>query len=162
MHSTTDISGMVKQANILARLARGAKGAIGGSAKGALIGGALGAAAAPFTGLGLAGALGVGGAGMFSGAMTGGAIRGTVGGLRGLLGSRSGAAMSNLARSPATSEVMARGIGSRLPGMAIGAGAGYMLGDEDSKLLSSSVGALGGILAQPTLMRALERRAGGL
>ena len=68
-YSTTDIDIMVKQANILGRVARGIGGAAKGSGKGMLIGGTLGALAATFEGAGIAGALGVGGAGLFSGAM---------------------------------------------------------------------------------------------
>jgi len=154
-YSTTDIDMMVKQANILGRLARGVGGSLKAAPKGMLIGGALGALAAPFAGAGLAGALGVGGAGLFSGAMTGGALRGTVGGLRGLL------------RSPVATEIPSRvvnknmfRIGASLPAIGLGAGAGYMLSDDDNKFIGSAIGAGAGLLARPAIVKALAKRAG--
>ena len=155
-YSTTDIDIMVKQANILGRVARGIGGAAKGSGKGMLIGGTLGALAAPFAGAGLAGALGVGGAGLFSGAMLGGAIRGSVGGLRGLL------------RSPVSKGIpkhianknMYRA-GTSLPAIGIGAGAGYLVSDEDNKLMGSAIGAGVGLLARPAIVKALANRAAG-
>ena len=64
MQSTTDIEFMVKQANILGRLYRGATGAVKAAPKGALFGGLLGAGVTGAT-MGLAPALGVGGAGLY-------------------------------------------------------------------------------------------------
>lgn len=159
-YSTTDMTRLVKQASVLGRLARGVSGAAKGAGRGMLIGGAVGAAAAPLAGAGLAGALGVGGAGLFSGAMLGGSLRGTVGGLRGLL------------RSPATATAVGRQVpsqvlrtapyqaGSMLPALGLGAGAGYLLSDKDNKLLGSATGAFAGLLAKPTIVRALAARAG--
>jgi hypothetical protein len=156
-YSTTDMDVLVKQANVLGRLARGVGGALTGSGKGMLIGGAAGALAAPITGAGLAAALGVGGAGMFSGAMLGGALRGTVGGIRGLL------------RNPGSRHIASRGqpaasmyrAGMTLPALGVGAGAGYMLSDDDNKMMGSAIGATAGLIARPTIVKALAKRAGG-
>jgi hypothetical protein len=158
-YSTTDIDLMVKQANILGRIGRAAKGGLGGAAKGMLMGGALGAAAAPLAGVGLAGALGVGGAGLFSGAMLGGGIRGTVGALRGALKSPGSRRVAQRAMGPGTAGQVYRA-GSALPAVALGAGAGYMLSGEDNKMLGTAIGAGAGILARPALAKALARRAG--
>lgn len=154
-YSTTDIDTMVKQANILGRLARGVGGSLKAAPKGMLIGGALGALTAPFAGAGLAGALGVGGAGLFSGAMAGGALRGTVGGLRGML------------RSPVATEIPSHianknvfRLGASLPAIGLGAGAGYMLSDDDNKFIGSAIGAGAGLLARPAIVKALAKRAG--
>lgn len=160
-YTTTNIDAMVKQANILGRLARGAKGALGGAGKGMLIGGTLGALAAPFAGAGLAGALGVGGAGMFSGAMLGGGIRGAVGGVRGLLSNPAGKAAAKGVSGMGGAAKGAFRAGSALPAMAIGGGAGYMLSDEDNKFMGSAIGATAGLLARPVVMRALAQRARG-
>ena len=156
MHSS-DINSMVKQANILGRVARGTMGALKSAPKGALIGGGLGMLAAPIVGLGLAPALGVGGAGAFSGAMLGGGIRGAVGGLRGFLKNPSAARSMSI---PA-GQRMAYNAGSALPAAAVGAGLGYMVSDEDNKLMGTAVGVAGGLLARPMVMRALRQRAGG-
>lgn len=156
-YSTTDIELMVKQANILGRLARGVGGAIKGSGKGMLIGGAAGALAAPLTGAGLAAALGVGGAGMFSGAMLGGALRGTVGGVRGLLRGPQARGIYNMGHS---AKDMYRA-GMTLPALGVGAGAGYMLSDDDNKLMGSAIGATAGLIARPTILKALAKRARG-
>ena len=176
MHSTTDISGMVKQANILARLARGAGGAIKAAPKGALIGGALGVGATlPFAGL--AAGLGAGGAGLFSGAMLGASTAGGISGLRSFLKSP---AKKLLAPSPIVSEglgmaahtlpnyarpALARAAfntGSVLPAVAVGGGLGYALSDRDSKLLGTTIGVVGGLAARPAVMRALAVRSGRL
>lgn len=156
-YSTTDIDLMVKQANILGRLARGVGGTLGGAGKGMLIGGLGGAIAAPLAGAGLAAALGVGGAGMFSGAMLGGALRGTVGGVRGLL---RGGAGRQIPRATAPAANMYRA-GLTLPAVGLGAGAGYMLSDEDNKLVGSAIGATAGLLARPAIVKALAKRAAG-
>lgn len=160
-YSTTDIDIMVKQANILGRLARGVGGAIKGSGKGMLIGGTAGALAAPLTGAGLAAALGVGGAGMFSGAMLGGALRGTVGGIRGLLRNPGARGITKqMARNSPSAANMYRA-GMTLPALGLGAGAGYMLSDDDNKLMGSAIGATAGLIARPTIVKALAKRAGG-
>ena len=158
-YSTTDIDNLVKQANVLGRLARGVTGSLRGAGKGMLIGGGLGAVAAPLAGAGLAGALGVGGAGLFSGAMLGGALRGSVGGLRGILSNPSARA---LPRAIANRGPMAANVyraGAAAPALAIGAGAGYMLSGEDNKLLGSAIGATAGLLARPAIVKALAKRA---
>jgi hypothetical protein len=160
-YSTTDIEVLVKQANILGRIGRGLVGAGKGTAKGMLIGGGLGLAAAPLAGAGLATALGVGGAGLYSGAMLGGALRGTVGGLRGLF-RNPGAAKAvpqHIAARGATASNLYRA-GSAVPALAIGGGAGYLLSDEDSKFMGSAIGATAGLLARPALVKALAKRAG--
>lgn len=160
-YSTTDIDTMVKQANVLGRIARGLGGAAKGSGKGMLIGGAAGALAAPLTGAGLAAALGVGGAGMFSGAMLGGALRGTVGGIRGLLRNPKVRGMpKHITGMGRSAEDMYRA-GMTLPALGVGAGAGYMLSDEDNKLMGSAIGATAGLIARPTIVKALAKRAGG-
>ncbi len=164
-YSTTDIELMVKQANILGRLARGVGGALKGSGKGMLIGGTMGALAAPFAGVGLAGALGVGGAGMFSGAMLGGGLRGTVGGLRGLLSNPAAKKLpAQIAKRGGSLGVAHPGVaraGAALPALALGGGVGYMLSDDSNKLMGSAIGATAGLLAKPTIVRALAKRARG-
>lgn len=160
-YSTTDIDTMVKQANVLGRIARGVGGALKGSGKGMLIGGAAGALAAPLTGAGLAAALGVGGAGMFSGAMLGGALRGTVGGLKGLLRNPHA---RNIPRHIASKGQPANNMyraGLTLPVLGAGAGAGYILSDDENKLMGSAIGASAGLIARPTILKALAKRAGG-
>lgn len=152
--SSTDIELMVKEANVLGRLARGGWGAIKGAPKGAVIGAGVGALAAPFAGAGLAAALGVGGAGAFSGAMLGSALRGTVGGVRGLLKNPNAAKHMNM---PAAQQAAYRA-GSALPAVAAGGGLGYMLSGEDSKLMGTAVGVVGGLMARPAIMRALAKR----
>ena len=160
-YSTTNIEDMVKQANIFGRLARGAKGALGGAGKGMLIGGAMGTLAAPFAGAGLAGALGVGGAGLFSGAMLGSGIRGTVGGLRGLLRNPAvGNIPANIAQRGGKA-ISAYRAGSYLPALALGGGAGYMLSDDDNKFMGTAIGSVAGLMAKPLVMKALARRARG-
>lgn len=161
-YSTTDIEAMVKQANILARLGRGVIGATKGAGKGALVGGTLGMLAAPFAGVGLAGSLGIGGAGLFSGLMTGGGIRGAMGGIRGLIknpaaGKAIPAANSALAYS---GKNISRA-GQMLPALALGGGAGYMLSGEDNKLMGTALGATAGLVARPTIIKALQQRARG-
>jgi len=159
-HTTTDIDLMVKNANILSRIARGIGGAAKGAGKGILIGGAAGALGAPLAGAGLASALGVGGAGLFSGAMLGGSLRGTVGGLRGLLTNPSAKKLPGaIART--SEQVAAARAGSALPALALGAGAGYLLSGDDNKLMGSAIGAAAGLLAKPTIVRALAKRARG-
>lgn len=157
MESTNDIDFMIKQANILGRLARGTRGAIGGAGKGALIGGLAGTIAAPLAGVGLAGALGVGGAGLFSGAMLGGGIRGTVGGLRGLLKNPNAQKMMAPASAGAAYKA-----GLTAPAVLGGAGLGYMLSDEDNKMMGSAIGGIAGLMARPALVKALAKRAGGM
>ena len=157
MESTNDIDFMIKQANILGRLARGARGAIGGAGKGALIGGLAGTIAAPLAGVGLAGALGVGGAGLFSGAMLGGGIHGTVGGLRGLLKNPNAQKMVAPASAGAAYKA-----GLTAPAVLGGAGLGYMLSDEDNKIMGSAIGGIAGLMARPALVKALAKRAGGM
>ena len=158
-YSTTDIETMVKHANILGRIARGVGGAAKGAGKGMLVGGTMGALAAPFAGAGLAGALGVGGAGLFSGAMLGGNIRGVVGGLRGLISNPAAKKLpGRMMRSGAQGKAFTRA-SSALPSLAIGGGLGYMLSDDDNKLMGSAIGAAAGMLAKPTLVRALAKRA---
>ena len=161
-YTTTDINNLVKQANVLGRLARGVGGSLRGAGKGMLVGCGLGAVAAPLAGAGLAGALGVGGAGMFSGAMLGGALRGTVGGLRGILRNprAAGALPGNIAGRGATAANLYRA-GVAAPALALGAGAGYMLSGEDNKLIGSAIGATAGLLARPTIVKALAKRAAG-
>ena len=157
--SSTDMELMVKQANILGRLARGGFGALKSAPKGALIGAGVGALAAPFAGAGLAAALGVGGAGAFSGAMLGSGLRGTVGGLRGLLKGPNPAAAqaAKLMNMPAGQRAAFRA-GSALPAAAVGGGVGYMMSGEDSELLGTTLGIAGGLLARPAVMRALAKR----
>ena len=154
----TDIELMVKQSNILGRLARGSIGAIKSAPKGALIGGALGALAAPLSGAGLAAALGVGGAGAFSGAMMGGGLRGTIGGLRGLLKGPVGTRVPQYLQSATPSQLKAFRAGSMLPAVGIGGGLGYMVSDEDNKLMGTVAGIAGGLLARPVVMQAIQRR----
>ena len=48
-----------------------------------------------------------------------------------------------------------------MPAVGIGAGAGYMLSDEDNKLMGSAIGATAGLLARPTIVKALAKRAAG-
>jgi hypothetical protein len=159
--SSTDIELMVKEANILGRIARGGLGALKSAPKGALVGGALGTLAAPFAGLGLAGALGVGGAGAFGGAMTGGSMRGLIGGLRAFLKNPeaenalvgSGRALANQAPSGASA------LAKMAPAAAIGGGLGYALSDEH-KGVGTALGVAGGLLARPAIMRALAARRG--
>ena len=137
-YSTTDIELMVKHANILGRLARGIGGAAKGAGKGMLVGGTVGALAAPFAGAGLAGALGVGGAGLFSGAMLGGNIRGVVGGLRGAMSNPAAKKLpAHMMRSGAPSRAVGRA-GAALPSLALGGGLGYMVSDDDNKLMGSA------------------------
>ena len=149
---------MVKQANILGRLARGGMGAIKGAPKGALIGGTLGMLAAPLSGAGLAAALGVGGAGAFSGAMMGGGLRGALGGVRGLLKKPNAGRLPKHIREATANQQAAFRAGSALPAVGIGGGLGYMLSDEDNKLLGSTVGVAAGLLARPAVMRAIRSR----
>ena len=160
-YSTTDIDMMIKQANILGRLARGAGGALKGSGKGMLLGGTIGALAAPFAGAGLAGALGVGGAGLFSGAMLGGGIRGTVGGLRGFLKSPGSRSIPKHILNRGDAARQAYKAGLTLPAVGLGAGAGYMLSDDDNKMMGSAIGATAGLLARPAFVNALAKRASG-
>ena len=157
-YQTTDIDLMIKQANILGRLARGVTGAAKGAGKGLLIGGTAGALAAPLTGVGLAGALGVGGAGLFSGAMLGGSLRGTVGGIRGLLTNPGAKQLARSAARGSGYQAAARA-GSALPALALGGGAGYLMSDDDNKFIGTAIGATAGLLAKPTIVRALARRA---
>ena len=161
MHSTTNIETMVKQANILGRLYRGATGALKAAPKGALMGGlAAGALAAPT--MGLAPALGVGGAGLFAGGLFGGAARGAIGGVRGLL-SRSPRALAPAARTAEEfANVLQKGNFLARPAgaAAVGGGLGYLLSDEDNKLMGMALGAGGGLLARPGVLKMLARRAG--
>jgi|SaaInlStandDraft_2_1057019.scaffolds.fasta_scaffold244961_1 hypothetical protein len=157
MHST-DMELMVKQANIIGRLARGSIGAIKGAPKGALIGGTLGMLAAPLGGAGLAAALGVGGAGAFSGAMMGGGLRGAIGGLRGLLKNPNAGQLPKHLRQAAANQQAAFRAGSALPAVGVGGGLGYMMSDEDNKLMGTTLGVVGGLMARPAVMRAIKNR----
>lgn len=154
---TNDIEYMIKQANILRRLASGAKGAFGGGGRGMLIGGALGLGAAPLAGLGLAGALGVGGAGAAGMGMLGAGAGATVGGLRGLF-KRIPRAAKAVAHTAAHDPALAVRAGSVLPAAAIGGGIGYM--SSDNKTMGTMIGIAGGLAARPMLMKALAKRAG--
>ena len=155
---STDIELMVKQSNILGRLARGGMGAIKGVPKGMFIGGALGALAAPLSGAGLAAALGVGGAGAFSGAMMGGGLRGAIGGVRGLLKSPNASSLPKHIRQATANQQAAFRAGSALPAVGIGGGLGYMVSDDDNKLMGTTLGVVGGLMARPAVMRALRNR----
>ena len=146
---------MVKQANILGRLARGVGGAIKSVPKGMMYGGMAGLLAAPLGGAGLAADLGVGGSGLFSGAMLGGALRGSMGALRGMLHSP---VAKDIPHQIATKNMYRAGLS--LPTIGLGAGAGYMLSDEDNKLMGSAIGAGAGLLARPAIVNALAKRAG--
>ena len=157
MHST-DMELMVKQANILGRLARGGIGAIKGAPKGMLIGGALGALAAPLSGAGLAAALGVGGAGAFSGAMLGGGLRGTIGGIRGLLKNPNARQLPKHITQATANQQAAFRAGSALPAIGIGGGLGYMVSDDDNKMMGTTLGIVGGLMARPAVMRAIKSR----
>jgi len=149
--SSTDIELMVKEANVLGRLARGGWGAIKGAPRGALWGAGLGALATPFLpGVGLAAALGVGGAGAFSGAMVGG-------GLRGLLKSPASTRAMQMAKMPASQQAAFRA-GTMLPAVAAGGGLGYMLSGEDNKMMGTAIGVAGGLMARPAVMRAIAKR----
>ena len=164
MKSPNDIEYLVKQANILGRLYRGSKGLLRGGAKGALLGAGLGAGAALTGGAGLAAALGAGGAGMLSGAKTVGAIRGVAEGAGGLF-SKSPNAAKALEEISAASPMLERSIPASLKvprglPIAAGAGAGYLLSDEDNKMVGTGIGALLGLAAKPAIVRALKRRAG--
>jgi hypothetical protein len=161
MHSTTDISGMVKQANIVGRLARGAGGAIRSIPKGAIAGGLVGGAFALPT-AGLAAGLGVGGAGMYSGAMLGSSIAAGIGGLRGFLKRPTNQRIVTKVPSvlKPTTEAMALDTGRMLPAIGIGGAVGYMASGDDSKLMGTTVGLIGGIAARPLVMQALAKRAG--
>jgi len=160
MHSI-DMELMVKQANILGRLARGSIGAIKSAPKGAIIGGTLGMLTAPLGGAGLAAALGVGGAGAFSGAMLGGGLRGALGGVRGLLKNpNTGLLPKHVMRAPAYQQAAYRA-GSALPAVGVGGGLGYMMSDEDNKLMGTTLGVVGGLMARPAVMRALSKRRVG-
>ena len=154
---------MVKQANIFGRLARGVTGAVKSAPKGALLGG-LAAGALTLPTMGLAPALGVGGAGIMSGAMFGGAARGAIGGVRGLL-SKSPKALSKIPAAANTAELynVVKGSNRLLNPTTTtlgGAGLGYMLSDDDNKLLGTALGAAGGMFARPAVMKMLEKRAG--
>ena len=164
MNSTTDIEAMIKQANILKRLAATATGGLKGAGKGALLGGAFAIPIALATGMGLPAALGAGGAGMFSGAKYTGGLMGTTSALRNLF-SR---APKNLAAS--TTKNIAQNLAKKVPAnlaiprglpLIAGAGLGYALSDDDNKFLGSSLGAIAGLAARPALVKALERRAAG-
>jgi len=94
--------------------------------------------------------------------MLGGALRGTVGGLRGLFrnpGAARAAVPQHIAARGATAGNLYRA-GSAGPAIAIGGGAGDLLSDEDSKFMGSAIGATAGLLARPTLVKALAKRAG--
>jgi hypothetical protein len=156
--SSTDIELMVKQSNILGRLARGGLGAIKGAPKGMMIGGALGALAAPLSGAGLAAALGVGGAGAFSGAMLGGGLRGAIGGIRGLLKNPNARRVPQHVRRATANQQAAYRAGSTLPALGVGGGIGYMVSDEDNKLMGTTLGVVGGLMARPAVMRAIRNR----
>lgn len=163
MQHSNDIEFMVKQANIFGRLARGVTGAVKSAPKGALLGG-LAAGALTLPTMGLAPALGVGGAGIMSGAMFGGAARGAIGGVRGLL-SKSPKALSKIPAAANTAELynVVRGSNRLLNPTTTtlgGAGLGYMLSDDDNKLLGTALGAAGGMFARPAVMKMLEKRVG--
>ena len=51
--------------------------------------------------------------------------------------------------------------GTSLPAIGIGAGAGYLVSDEDNKLMGSAIGAGVGLLARPAIVKALANRAAG-
>jgi len=158
MKSPNDIEYLVKQANILGRLFRGSKGALKGGLGGALMGGAAGVGAALTGGLGLPAALGAGGAGLFSGAKVGGGIGSKVFGIRGLLGggAKNLASLERAVAKPMAADIMLpRGIP-----LAVGAGAGYLLSGDDNKMLGAGIGALAGLAARPSIVKALQRRAG--
>ena len=157
MHSN-DIDFMVKQANILGRLARGVGGALKSAPKGALYGGLAGGALALPT-MGLAPALGIGAA---SGAVFGGAARGAIGGIRGLLSK----APSRLAKIPTAAnpeefmKVVQQSNKLLSPTTTTlgGLGLGYMVSDEDNKLLGSAIGAGLGAFGRPALMNIIKER----
>ena len=159
MNSPNDIEYLVKQANILGRLYRGSKGLLRGGAKGALLGAGIGGIGALTGGAGLAAALGSAGAGMFSGAKAVGGLRGAVEGIGGLLSKpRSLANLERVVANPKAADIMLpRGIP-----LAVGAGAGYMLSGEDNKMLGAGIGALAGLAARPSIVKALQQRAGKL
>ena len=156
--SSTDIELMVKEANVLGRLARGGWGALKAAPKGALWGAGLGALATPFLpGVGLAAALGVGGAGAFSGAMVGGGLRGGISGLRGLLKTPASTRAMQMAKMPASQQAAFRA-GTMLPAVAAGGGLGYMLSGDDNKMMGTAIGVAGGLMARPAVMRAIAKR----
>ena len=159
MKSPNDIEYLVKQANIMGRLYRGTKGDLKGGLLGALGGGVLGTGVALTSGLGLPAALGAGGAGLFSGAKAGGALTSKAFGIGGLLSKpKNLAALERIAVNPAAADIMLpRGIP-----LAVGAGAGYLLSDEDNKMIGTGIGALAGLAARPAIVKALQRKAGRL
>ena len=160
MSCAYDVELMVKHANVLGRLYRGTTGAIKSVPKGMLIGGALGAMAAPIAGVGLGGALGVGGAGAFAGSMIGGGLRGTIGGIRGLLSNPGSRKAVQMASMPVNQRAALKA-GATLPILAAGGGLGYMLSGEDNKMLGTGLGVASGLLARPALLRAIAKRAQG-
>ena len=161
MHtSQEEIDAIIKQANILGRVYRGTTGALKGAPKGALIGGLVGAGLTAATGGGLAAALGVGGKGLMSGAMAGGGIRGAIGGLRGLLSSKGKQTAKALSHYSTSNPGAIAGMKPMLP-LVGGAGLGYALAGEDSKVLGTGLGAAAGLMARPAIMKALAKRAGG-
>ena len=159
MQSPNDIEQLVKQANILGRLYRGTKGLVSGGAKGAMYGGLAGGLTALTGGMGLPVALGAAGGGIFSGAKAGASLGALGKGVSGLL-SRPGSAsrLEHLASAAKAPDILLpRGIP-----LALGAGAGYMLSGDDNKMLGMGMGALAGLAARPSIVKALQRRAGRL
>ena len=157
MHSN-DIDFMVKQANILGRLARGVGSAVKAVPKGGLYGGLIGSALALPT-MGLAPALGIGAA---SGAVFGGAARGAIGGLRGLL-SKAPASLAKIPPAANPAEFMktlqqSNKLLSPTSTTLGGLGLGYMISDEDNKLLGSAIGAGLGAFGRPALMNIIKER----
>ena len=43
-------------------------------------------------------------------------------------------------------------------GVGVGGGLGYMLSDDDNKLMGTAIGITGGLLARPAVMKALQKR----
>lgn len=158
--SPEEMDAIIKQASLAGRLWRGAKGATGGALKGSLVGGLLGTGVSLATGSTLPMALGTAGGGLMSGALVGGGVRGTIGGLRGLLsssGRKASKQLKNYYNTPTPS--MGAGMSPLLP-LAGGAGLGYLVAGDDSKLLGTGLGAAAGLLARPSIMRAMARRRG--
>ena len=175
-YGINDIDLMVKQANVLRRLASASRGALGGGTKGMLVGGALGLGAAPLAGLGLAGALGVGGAGAAAMGMLGGGAGATVGALKGLFRkapgvaragtqvARTGAQASRVGQAAAHTLAhdpsLALRASSVLPAAAIGGGIGYLASGEGHGGTGLMLGIAGGLAARPLLRKSLAKRAG--